>query len=618
MSEGGSDGRGASLRRWAGIIALIGLTSGVTVLALEATTARAFGWGMRNQLGRLDWDTLALGTGVVAILVAGLFGLTGRLRWGIPLAAMTGVLLVAVNYVKIRFRSEPLYPSDFAYVKEAGLLVDSVGIEAAVALGAVVLLVGVVTWLAVVALGKLLRVPPAAARTNRPRWVRWARATAVTASIVVVLLSAGFSGERSVLRTAFDRAGAQWVTWSQNENFRLNGFLAGFLYNMPTAPMQEPDGYSRAAVDEVVARWAEEARRLNATRDAGALTDTNVVIILGESFMDPTRLDGLEMAEDPLPFTRGLGDSTVSGTLRSVAFGGGTANVEFEVLTGMATSHFKQTQPPYQGLVSSAETFPSVLGRFEETHTTLGIHPFVPDFYRRGDAYRSLGLTDARFRDDMASTWKVSENGYVADGAAYEELVGALRASTEPVFAQVVTMQNHAGYAGLYPDPIPVLAPASATDSWGLSDYLRGLRHADEALETLLADLAALDEDTVVLFYGDHAPPSVIPDDVWDAQASDTARFETPWFVWSSAGVDPWRHEGLLSPTLLWNQVLGALDAPLTPWDALLMELERESAQLGGPGGDPSPAQRDHLLLQYDLAVGAGYAEESALTVPAP
>lgn len=618
MSEGGSGGPGSRLRRWAAIVALILLTSGVTVLALELSTARAFGWGMRAQLGRLELDTLALGTAVVALLVAGLFGLTGRLRRGIPLAAMAAMLVVAVNHVKIRFRSEPLYPSDVAFLRDAHLLVDSVGLGAVLGLVGTVLGVGAVTWLAVVGLGRLLRVPPAP-RREVPRWVRWARIVAVTAAVGVVLLAAGFSGERSVLRAAFDRAGADWVTFSQNENFRRNGFLAGFLYNMPAVPMAQPEGYGPAAVKEVLQRYEAKARAINEARDPESFADTNVVVILGESFIDPLRLQGLTLAEDPLPYTRELmSGGSVSGTLHSVGFGGGTANVEFEVLTGMATRNLAHTVPPYQGLVVQTDHFPSILDRFGATHRTLGIHPFMADFYRRADAYRSFGFDEAKFLHGMRSTWKVSEDGYTADGAAYEELLTDLAATEEPVFANLITMQNHAAYADLYPDPIRVLGPAAATRSPGLSDYLRGLKHSDDALADLLAGLEALDEPTVVLFYGDHAPPSVVPDSLWDAQASDTARWETPWFVWSSEGIDAWQHEGLLSPTHLWNQLLGAVDAPVTPWDALLMDLELEAAQLGGRPGDHSQAEQDYTLLQYDMAVGAGHGTATAFSVPAP
>jgi len=615
MSDGGTGG-GRLMRwwRWLAIVALIGATSVVIVLGLEATTAKSFHWWTREHLARLGPDTLLLSTLLVTALVLGLFGLTGRLRRAIPLASMVAVLVAAVNHLKIRFRGEPLYPSDFAFVGEAELLISSVGIWWALALVGAIAVVGIVAWLGVLGMGTLLRVPPAP-RGGLPRWVVWGRVTAVVVAVVVAVLTAGFNNEGNPVRRAFERTGSAWIVWSQNENYRVNGFVGAFLFNMPSAPMNEPEGYSRDAVLAIADRYADKAHEVNRFRDPDVLADTNVVVILGESFIDPLRLEGLELGEDPIPFTRALMDDTMSGTMHTVAFGGGTANVEFEVLTGMSTGLFAQTLPPYQGLVASADTFPSVLSRFEGTHHTVGIHPFVADFYRRGDAYRAFGFDETKFQDTVGSTAKVStvETAYISDAAAYEELLGDLEEHQEPVFAKVVTMQNHAGYANLYPDPIPVLAPDSAKDSWGLSDYLRGLSHADAALQGLLADLEALGEDTVVLFYGDHAPPSVIPADLWDAQESQTARYETPWFVWSTEGVHPTRHQGLVEPTHLWNQVLRATEAPITPWEALLLELEAQP-----PSEKPTDLDRLHELLQYDLAVGGRHAAEALFTVPAP
>ena len=603
----------ARLRRWLAIGFMVAACSAAIVLAVEATTALAYGWSEREYLARLGPDTLLLSTGLVAVLVAGLFGLTGRLRWAIPLAAMAGVLVVAVNMVKVRFRGEPLYPSDFGYVGEAELLISSVGVWTALAALGALVLVGVGAWAGVLLLGRLLRIPPAAG-TDVPRWVWALRAGAVLAAVGTCVLVAGFHDQGNVVKRVYERAGAGWINWSQNENYRVNGFVGGFLYNMPAAPMARPEGYSREAVLEVAGRYVDKARAINEHRDADALTDTNIVIILGESFMDPLRLEGLELGEDPIPFTRALMDETMSGTMRTVAFGGGTANVEFEVMTGMASGLFSHTLPPYQGLVSSADHFPSLIDRFNDAWTTIGIHPFVADFYRRGYAYRAFGFDESRFIDQMRTQTKLAEAGYVSDAAAYTDLLEDLRTHEDPVLAKVVTMQNHAGYAGLYPDPIPVLEPASARDSWGLSDYLRGLSHADAALADLLAGLEALDEETVVLFYGDHAPPGVIPDDLWDAQPGTTARYETPWFVWSTQGVHASRHQGLLSPNQLWNQVLRATDAPLSGWDALVLELE------GHPPTTALPAdlERDLTLLQYDLALGNGWATDFVLAVPEP
>ena len=97
---------------------------------------------------------------------------------------------------------------------------------------------------------------------------------------------AGFNSAGNPVKQAYERAGAGWVAWSQNENYRLNGFLGGFLFNMPSAPMPMPQGYTREVVLEVAGRYADEARAINEHRDPHALADTNIVIILGESFID--------------------------------------------------------------------------------------------------------------------------------------------------------------------------------------------------------------------------------------------------------------------------------------------------------------------------------------------
>src|SRR5659263_1343 len=128
-----------------------------------------------------------------------------------------------------------------------------------------------------------------------------------------------------------------------------------------------------------------------------------------------------------------------------------------------------------------------------------------------------------------------------------------------------------------------------------MGQYLRGLKYSDEALAQLVADLAALDERTIVLFYGDHLPT------VWPQEVLDTTdpalQYETPWFVFANfetAEVDP----GVtIGPNLLVNQLLAAAQAPVTPYNALLAALAEE---------DPTRAPEllaDYRLVQYDLSL---------------
>jgi hypothetical protein len=108
--------------------------------------------------------------------------------------------------------------------------------------------------------------------------------------------------------------------------------------------------------------------------------------------------------------------------------------------------------------------------------------------------------------------------------------------------------------------------------------------------------------------------------------------YETPWFVWANfetAPVDPVAE--LLGPNHLLNQLLTAANAPLTPYDALLAQIAEEvpAAERGimlDPQGreitaaDLSPRARqlleDYRLVQYDLAVGEGWAEDELYEIP--
>ncbi len=110
------------------------------------------------------------------------------------------------------------------------------------------------------------------------------------------------------------------------------------LYNLPATAMDEPEGYSPEAMGGSWSPGTAPRPAINANRDPAALADTNIVLVLGESVTDPTILAGVEPSEDPLPFLRELMSRNTSGDLLVSGYGGGTANVEFEALTGLAAA----------------------------------------------------------------------------------------------------------------------------------------------------------------------------------------------------------------------------------------------------------------------------------------
>ena len=83
--------------------------------------------------------------------------------------------------------------------------------------------------------------------------------------------------------------------------------------------------------------WA--AKTANQNRSAN-ITDSTVIMILSESFADPTRVPGVSFSEDPMPNIRNLKEQTTSGIMPSPGYGGGTANIEYQSLAGLNMALF--------------------------------------------------------------------------------------------------------------------------------------------------------------------------------------------------------------------------------------------------------------------------------------
>ena len=188
-------------------------------------------------------------------------------------------------------------------------------------------------------------------------------------------------------------------------------------------------------------------------------------------------------------------------------YGGGTANVEFELLTGMSLGFLaRQLSIPYQQLLPRSETFPSLVRWFaDHGHDTVAIHPFSGGMYRRSEVYPRLGFDEFVDETSMSDENRDHTGTFVNDTDAFDEVLSRLREHDEPVFTHLVTMQNHYPYSGEYADPLPVDgAPADEANLIG--QYARGLTLSDAALDQFLQGLRELTEPTAVVFYGDHLP----------------------------------------------------------------------------------------------------------------
>jgi hypothetical protein len=542
-----------------------------------------------------------------------------------------GILVVAslalgfADLAKLQMRSEPVYPSDLQFLAEPGFLVDMVGARAVVVVAAALVACLALSLLA----GHLVqRVSPAIRRCAEPRtWLVWTGARIAVFMVAVPFLAyaANFNDPGNKVKQAYGAVGAQWVAWNQRINYERNGLVAGLLYNTRGPAMQPPADYSQQTMQELAATWSAVAAERNRGRSSAALEDVNIVVVLSESFSDPTQVSGIELAEDPIPFTRRLMSRTASGQMLSQFIGGGTANMEFETLTGLSLAEFlPQLNTPYHQLVGQSPTFPSVVGYLRRMgHDAVAIHPYKPTMYNRDEVYSTLGFSRFVSNTELRDRHQLERNNYLSDEAAYHEVEHQIARSGDPLLVNLVTMQNHYPVDGKYADPIEVTGETGGLIG-ELDQFARGLRYSDIATRDFLRRLESSPERTAVVFYGDHAPPFWPRSAVYERNR-ETLR-TTPFFLWTNFARLPHRELPVTSPTHFMPLLFDALDAPLPPYYALLQRLHdvvpaKSPGEYHYPDGQvvgraelSAEAQRilhDYRLVQYDLAVGGRYAQST-------
>ena len=548
----------------------------------------------------------------VAILV--LVCVTNRLWLSFGLSLGLCVVIAAASLAKHAVRDEPLYPSDLYFLWQPSFLLDMAApwALAGAALGVVALVIGLLF------VGQLLdrrhftRVRRSA-ESHAWWWLLGLRVAVAIVAILALFTVPQFNAPENRLRATYEAAGAEWLSWRQADNYSENGFLGGFLFNTYAGAMEKPAGYGRATMEEVAKRYEIRADQRNGGRTSDALADTNVVLLLSEAFSDPERLDGVDLAEDPIPFVRATMAENPSGQAVGNAIGGGTANMEFEALTGMSQTLFApQLTTPYQMLVPAYDWIPSAAWYFAGAgHDTVAVHPFLASMYRRTTAYPRLGFDSFLGFDDLSGLSEIEKNPFASDETTFDEALRLLTRSDEPLFMNLVTMQNHFPYDGLYSDPIE-----NSLDSDKLGQYARGLAHADAATEKLFAELKKSREETVVIFYGDHLPGDVYGSEL--IEANRDRRTETPLFLWSSHRDLPATRLADTSPIFFLPLAFEAIDAPLPPYYALLLDLHAEvpNLSLSRPVDPSSLTARargllhDLQLVQYDFSVGSRYSSE--------
>lgn len=493
--------------------------------------------------------------------------------------------LSIANRIKLEVRDEPVFPRDFALLKEVGSAMGSYDIQYPAKVIAVVALFS----LALAVLGVFLgckSFPLARLRGWLGSLLGAAASFAVLAALILTVYAS------NDLYNSFRVSNAYYIPSVFNEL----GFPYCFCHQFTTYPVDRPDGFDRA-----------EAASWETGGEAGQGKPVNVVMVMNEAFSDITDAPAFAFDEssDPLPNLHALRQDAhaISGHVVVPGFAGGTANTEFDVLTGIQTNALSAaTTSAFRVVNRDLDSLFRVFAG--DGCRTSFFHPGDDWFYNRENVYRWMGAEETVFADqmeDLAYKGRWVTDDYMA-GLIEQEFEAAVSAG-ETLFHYTTTIQNHMSYtADKYGEgydfpPVPLNAEVSDQVRTMLEVYVEGVRDADAMLGRLRNYFAAQDEPVVLVFFGDHLPYlgdnqlgyaelGMTQEANWDALTS----YETPYIIWANDAA---------AKILNWEAAVKALDLPdggtlsaaflgatvleLTgrggesPWFSFLSQLRREA-----------------------------------------
>lgn len=537
------------------------------------------------------------------------------------LTALGVIVLETISNIKFSNRGMPLLPWDVSMAREA--LSVAGNYEMAISLQEVAALL--------IAAGTAVLLFFLVKKTGRESGIwgilkRLGSAVVICACIVFYVYT-GF------VRNISEESDITYRTFKVEDQYEARGFVPAFLeYLSYVNPADKPQKYNETTMDTISAKYADGS----AAGETQQTETPNIIAIMSESFWDASRLNTIKLDEPLLPVYENLKKEGMYGELFSHVLNGGTVVSEFEFLTGFSGEFFPSDYMVYGNYLK--KDFYSAVGILKnQGYATMAFHPYTSSNYNRENAYLKMGF-DQRFFEDSFEDTKIIRN-YISDESMYKKMISEYENrtdKTQPVFMFGVTMQNHGGY---WKDSIYEEKKVGfSTDVYGevatdcLEDQLTGLHESDRALGELVDYFRTADQNTIIIYFGDHVSDAGPKNDraleksSWneDELEYDYETHKVPFLVWSNynnnsedAGII---EMGELLPTVFekynikstefWNYLLTLKNCYSAADSSIVISKDQTYRDIAEMSEEEAAMHEEYKLLQYDYIFGKQYAEE--------
>lgn len=401
--------------------------------------------------------------------------------------------------------------------------------------------------------------------------------------------------------------------WDQYQNCRDNGMLLCFVYDFQFFHHTPPTNYNQASIDHIY-----QSIQQSTTNNQEGIKP-NIILILSEALWDSTQLPQAQLSIDPISNIK----ADIKGGLISPTFGGQTANVEFEILTGLSNYLFQKDSYPYTEFIR--HPIPSLFTIFKDNgYSTTAIHPYSAWMYNRQNVYQNFGLDKFTNLSNMSNY--ETAGPFVSDKSFTQEIINQFNSTDQPQFIFALSMQNHAPYEPnrFKEQKIKITTSLNEDDKSVLQSYIEGTYLSDQYYQYLKEIIQKSDKPTIIILFGDHLPflgnnfdiykkTGFVPtqEDQW-SNLDNFKTHSTPISIWNNFGqkIDP---IGNISPNFLSNTILDLAAIPpeyqFKFTNQIGQNISYLTKKISSDISTQSASLDDYNLIQYDLLFGKQYTK---------
>ena len=319
--------------------------------------------------------------------------------------------------------------------------------------------------------------------------------------------------------------------------YRDYGVVYCFTNTWLNTGISKPEGYSQESILDIFSdeELGDDNAMLLEQKDEDE-DHPNIVFLQLESFIDPATIKTIELDKEACPNFRRLVENYPSGQLTVPACGAGTANVEFEVMSGLSVKFFGPGEYPYKSILKE-KTLETIAYDLKSLgYSTHAIHNHRAVFYNRNTVFANMGMDTFTSIEYMNNVEKTPKN-WAKDDVLVDCMLDALDSTEERDMIYTISVQGHGKYPGeqVLSDPQVTVTKAPSEDlKWKYEYYANQIYEMDEFIGELTEEFAQYDEPIVLVMYGDHIPAIDLTED--DLQNGNL--YGTEYVIWSNFGLE--------------------------------------------------------------------------------